>query len=103
MLVNLLKRAKAFPLKNKFEKIGKKLTNLDHPSINIWRVSKVGPQIDLPAMTSQTNLIEFREGKIKMNEGRSELSVFNLQFHQKSINRLTLGPKELIILSLQYN
>lgn len=46
----------------------------------------MGPQIDLPAMTSQTNLIEFKERKIKMNEGRSELSVFNFQFHQKSIS-----------------
>lgn len=47
---------------------------------------QMGPQIDLPAMTSQSNLMEFKKGKIKMNEGRSELSVFNLQFHQKSIN-----------------
>lgn len=59
---------------------------MDHPSINIWIIPQMGPQIDLPAMTFQSNLIEFREGKIKMNEGRSALSVFNLQFHQKSIN-----------------
>lgn len=59
---------------------------MDHPSIIIWIILQMGPQIDLPAMTSQSNLMEFKEGKIKMNEGRSELSVFNLQFHQKSIN-----------------
>jgi len=59
---------------------------VDHPSINIWIISQMGPQIDLPATTSQSNLTEFKEGKIKTNEGRGELSVFNLQFHQKSIN-----------------
>lgn len=89
MLVNLLKRTKRFSLKWKKKKknlIGRWLAWVDHPSINIWIIPQMGSQIDLPAMTSQSNLIEFKEGKIKMNEGRSELSVFNLQFHQKSIN-----------------
>lgn len=86
-LVNLLKRIKKFPLKiNKPKLIGRWLEWVDHPSIIIWIILQMGPQIDLPATTSQSNLMEFKEGKIKMNEGRSELSVFNLQFHQKSIN-----------------
>lgn len=86
-LVNLLKSIKRFSLKiKKIKLIGRWLAWVDHPSIIIWIIPQMGPQIDFPAMTSQSNLMEFKEGKIKMNEGRSELSVFNLQFHQKSIN-----------------
>lgn len=42
-------------------------------------MSKTASQIDLPAITSQSNLIELKKSGIKMKEGRGELSVFNLR------------------------